>query len=278
MISATILKYKPPLDWNRLLGFLSPRAIRNVEGVNLEALTLRRTLNLEGHAGWLECRIDTSQHQIHLQHSSHFPSHEIEAKATRVFDLTAPVEALEKLFPGQAGLRVPGAWDSFEMGVRAILGQQVSVKAAHTLAARLVENWGDQIDTPWPEISLVFPAPERLESLQVTELRSIGLTETRAQTLLGFAQWSALDPAQRPPLLTLRGVGPWTESYFRMRSGDDRDAFPAGDLGVQKALALEKPGSPRAQKQALEAAEAWRPLRSYAVMLLWSSLANKERI
>jgi AraC family transcriptional regulator of adaptative response / DNA-3-methyladenine glycosylase II len=275
MISATILKYKPPLDWNRLLSFLAPRAIRNVEHVNVEALTLRRSLHFQGQSGWLECRIDTTQHHIHLQHSSQLPTHEIEAKATRVFDLTAPVEALETLFPGHAGLRVPGAWDSFEMGVRAILGQQVSVKAAHTLAARLVENWGDAIDTPWPEISRVFPAPDRLAKLQATDLRSIGLTEARAQTLLSFAQWSALAPTQRPPLLSLRGIGPWTESYFRMRSGEDRDAFPAGDLGVQKALALEKPGSPRAQKQALEAAEAWRPLRSYAVMLLWSSLSAK---
>lgn len=277
MISATILKYKPPLDWNRLLGFLEPRAIRGVESVDASALRLRRSLHLNGHAGWLECFIDEASHSLRIEHSPEFPSNEIEAKAARVFDLTAPVEELERLFPGHAGLRVPSAWDSFEMGVRAILGQQVSVKAAHTLAGRLVENWGDQIATPWPEISRVFPAPDRLAALSPAELRSIGLTETRSHTLHGFAQWSALAPGARPPLLSLRGIGPWTEAYFRMRSGLDRDAFPAGDLGVQKALGLEKPGSPRAQKLAIEAAEVWRPLRSYAVMLLWTSLANKER-
>lgn len=277
MISATILKYKPPLDWNRLLGFLAPRAIRNVESVDAEAYSLRRTLAVDGKPGWLECRIDIARSEIRIEHSAALASNEIEVKAARVFDLSADVAEIEKRFPGHGGLRVPGAWDSFEMGVRAILGQQVSVKAAHTLAGRLVEKWGDSIDTPWPEISRVFPAPERLAALSAAELRSIGLTETRAQTLYGFSQWSALDPLQRRPLLSLPGIGPWTEAYLRMRSGEDRDAFPAGDLGIQKALMLEKPGSHRAQKQAVELAEAWRPFRSYAVILLWSSLANKER-
>jgi 3-methyladenine DNA glycosylase/8-oxoguanine DNA glycosylase len=278
MIAATILKYKPPLDWNRLLQFLAPRAIRGVEAVEPTALSLRRSLRCAGRAGWLECTVDDKTHCLHVRASADLPWNEIEAKAASVFDLSAPVAELERLFPGHGGLRVPGSWDNFEMGVRAILGQQISVKGAHTLAGRLVENWGDPIATPWPEIHRVFPLPERLAQLSATELRSIGLTEARTQTLLGFAQWSSLPADQQPPLLSLRGIGPWTEAYFRMRSGQDRDAFPAGDLGVQKALGLAdqaKLGSPRAQKLALEAAERWRPYRSYAVMLLWSLLANK---
>jgi 3-methyladenine DNA glycosylase/8-oxoguanine DNA glycosylase len=275
MIAATILKYKPPLDWDRLLTFLAPRAIRGVEAADPGALVLRRTLTQGERTGWLECRVEPAGHTLRIEYSGDFARHEIEAKATRVFDLTAPVAELEKLFPGHGGLRVPGAWDDFEMGVRAILGQQVSVKAAHTLAARLAQTWGTPIQTPWPEITLAFPVPQRIATLQPEELRAIGLTSARAQTLLAFAQWSTLPPETRPPLLSLRGIGPWTESYFRMRSGADRDAFPAGDLGVQKALGLESPGSVRAGKQAVEAAEGWRPFRSYAVMLLWSSLANK---
>ncbi len=279
MIAATILKYKPPLDWNRLLRFLAPRAIRGVETVDPSTLTLRRSLRCGEQAGYLECRANAANHSLHLSASANLPLNEIEAKAASVFDLTAPVEELERLFPGHGGLRVPGSWYNFEMGVRAILGQQISVKGAHTLAGRLVENWGDPIATPWPEIHRVFPPPERLAQLSAGELRSIGLTEARTQTLLGFARWSSLPPEQRPPLLSLRGIGPWTEAYFRMRSGLDRDAFPAGDLGVQKALGLAdhaKLGSPRAQKLAAEAAERWRPYRSYAVMLLWSSLANTQ--
>lgn len=276
MISATVLKYKAPLDWNSLLGFLAPRAIRGVEHVDAAARRLRRSLVEGGEKGWVECVVREDAGEIAVRASGNLELAKIAAKAGQVFDLSAAVEELEKRFPGRAGVRVPGAWDAFEMGVRAILGQQVSVKAAHTLAGRLVERWGEAVETPWPEVGYSFPRPERLAEVGAAELRGIGLTARRAETLHGYAVWSARMEEERPPLRSLPGIGPWTEAYFRMRSGADRDAFPAGDLGVQKALGVEKPGSGKAEKEASRRADAWRPYRAYAVMLLWSGSWEAE--
>lgn len=272
------LKYKPPLDWPALLGFLEPRAIRWVERVEASSLRLRRTLRLGGGVGWLEAvaRPASCLVEIRLAGDAGFVSSsgEIEAKARRVFDLDCPVEDVEARLGKGSCHRVPGAWDDFEMGVRAILGQQVTVKAAHTLAGRLAEKWGEALPTPWEEVSRVFPTAKAVAGLEVEELRGIGLTMKRAETLAGFARWHCLEAGARPPLLSLPGIGPWTENYVRMRSGRDKDAFPAGDLGVQKALGLEKPGSAGAAKEAERLSQVWRPYRAHAVMLLWSSLAG----
>jgi AraC family transcriptional regulator of adaptative response / DNA-3-methyladenine glycosylase II len=193
---------------------------------------------------------------------------EIGVKARRVLDIDAPAEELEKMFPGRGGVRVPGAWDEFEMGVRAILGQQVTVKAAHTLAGRLAERWGRKLVTPWEEVGLVFPEAELVAELAVEELRAIGLTRQRAETVKSFAGWMA--EGQIGDMEALPGIGPWTRAYFDMRSGRDRDAFPAGDLGVQKALGIRERGTGKAKRLAEARAEKWRPWRAYAVMLLWT--------
>jgi AraC family transcriptional regulator of adaptative response / DNA-3-methyladenine glycosylase II len=147
------------------------------------------------------------------------------------------------------GLRVPGAWDAFELGVRAILGQQISVRGATTLAGRLVAAWGEPSgDAALPRL---FPRPE---SLATARLESIGLPRGRAEALRAFAARGTLDG--------VRGVGPWTRAYVAMRSGDP-DAFPAADLGVLRALGVDTPA------QAERRAAPWRPWRAYAVLHLW---------
>ncbi|GAB4408687.1 MAG: hypothetical protein OHK0021_19080 [Bryobacter sp.] len=263
------LKYKPPLDWQRLLGFLAPRGIRGVESIDVEAKRLRRTLRFGRQLVPVECRIDEGQSFVSISASGH----EAAAKklAAIVFDLEAPIEALAQYFPQTPGVRVPGAWDEFEMGVRAILGQQISVAAAHTLAGRLAERWGEAIQTPWPEVRTAFPQASTIAGCRAEELKEIGLTTKRAECLLGFAKWYA--EGKQGNMLELPGIGSWTKSYWEMRTGANRDAFPAADLGVQKALAIANPGSATARREAEKRSQIWRPWRSYAVMMLWTGAA-----
>jgi AraC family transcriptional regulator of adaptative response / DNA-3-methyladenine glycosylase II len=277
MIAATILKYKPPADWKALLRFLAPRAIRGVEAVDVNGLTIRRSLRIGEDVGWVETRFNEAAAHLEIQHTLGGRTNEIESKAIRVFDLDAPGEAIERVVGGGGTVRVPGAWDEFEMGVRAILGQQITVRAAHTLAGRLAERWGERLESPWADVGFVFPSAGRLAGLETAAIRSIGLTENRAGTLSRFAEWSAMSPERRPAIRSLKGIGPWTEAYFAMRAGKDRDAFPAQDLGVQKGLALEGCGSVKAAREATRRAEAWRPYRAYGVMLLWASLASNTK-
>ncbi|MDX2268683.1 MAG: AlkA N-terminal domain-containing protein [Bryobacter sp.] len=263
------LKYKPPVDWQRLLGFLAPRAIRGVESIDVEAKRLRRTLRFEQQLVLVECCVDEGQSYVSLSAGGQVTA--AEKLATIVFDLEAPVEALAEYFPQTPGIRVPGAWDEFEMGVRAILGQQISVAAAHTLAGRLAERWGEAIQTPWPEIRTAFPQASTIAACSAAELREIGLTAKRAECLLSFAKWYA--QGKPGDILDLPGIGPWTKAYWEMRTGADRDAFPAADLGVQKALGIANPGSATARREAEKRSQFWRPWRSYAVMMLWTGAA-----
>jgi AraC family transcriptional regulator of adaptative response / DNA-3-methyladenine glycosylase II len=210
----------------------------------------------------------------------------IVARLRRLFDLDADVETigehlsadprLAPLVAARPGLRVPGAWDAFELAVRAILGQQVSVAAATTFAGRLVAAHGMRLATPVADDALRFVFPEPA-ALAAADLTTIGLTRARARTLSSFA--AAV--ARRPDLLStapsldaaverlsaLDGVGDWTAQYIAMRALREPDAFPASDLGVRRALETrEGRPSPRA---VLAAAERWRPWRAYAVLHLW---------
>jgi AraC family transcriptional regulator of adaptative response / DNA-3-methyladenine glycosylase II len=169
------------------------------------------------------------------------------------------------------GLRIPGAWDPFETCVRAILGQQVSVRAATTFAGRLVESFGAPSPAPVEGLTHLFPAPERLAA---APLERIGLTRARAESIRCVAR-SAQVLRDRPESLeglidrlrTLPGVGPWTAHYLAMRAFGEVDAFPAGDLVLRRA-------SREASSSALERrSAAWRPWRAYAAMHLWSSVS-----
>ncbi len=270
------LQVRPPFDWEGLLSFFAPRAIPGVESVG--GGVLRRSFNLNGETGSLEVSYNGSTIQLAV-----WGQGSMAARARRVLDLDFDPTLLKTTLGGDPflapvlenspGVRLPGAWDEFEMGVRAILGQQVSVKAAHTLAGRIVARYGRGVAHPLAGVDRVFPTAAELAEVPAVELATIGLPGKRAETLAGFARWSAQPPGERGPLLELPGIGPWTESYLRMRGESDRDAFPAGDLGIHKALGLQQLGPAKATREAERLSQAWRPYRAYAVFLLWRSLA-----
>ncbi len=207
------------------------------------------------------------------------------AAVRRWLDLDAVPQAVHEALadiPGEPGLRLPGSLDGFELSVRAVLGQQVSVAGARTLARRVVERYGDAIETPWPDVDRSFPEPARLAGADPAEIAGLGIVGTRARAIVALAQaWPALaahfEPG-RPPdalidaLCALPGIGPWTAHYIAMRGLGWPDAFPPGDVAVLKAMrALDGTDSVRA---ADARAAAWRPWRSYAVLRLWNTLEN----
>ena len=194
---------------------------------------------------------------------------------------------MNELAPGICvpGIRVPGCFDPFEMSVRAILGQQVTVKAAGTLAARLANVFGEKMESPFEGLSFAFPRPERICALAgpiEDHLGPLGITGARARSILAFAaalttnsitlSYSA-DPAdEMEKLRKLPGFGPWTVEYIAMRALGWPDAFPHTDYGVRKALPDQTP------QEILTLSQSWSPWRSYATILLWNSLAHKLEI
>lgn len=293
---------RPPFDWSGLLGFLAARAIPGVEEIAGDEY--RRVIGLGEVCGVVRVRKDAQREALWAE-----PSPALGAKIAalvpllrRLFDLDArPAQIQEQLgrdallaplVRKRPGLRVPGSVDPFEIVCRAVLGQQVSVRAASTLAGRLVERFG----APLPEAERAglpdgsslrarFPLPARLAARPLAEVAAIGLPATRAQTLLHVAQAFAHGPlAASAPLAgcsryrdpaafaaalrALPGIGDWTAQYVAMRALGAPDAFPAGDLGIRKAMNVDT------AKQQVARAEAWRPWRSYAVMHLWASLGE----
>ena len=206
-------------------------------------------------------------------------------RVRRMFDLDADPAvidatlardpALASFVRSTPGLRVPKAWDAFELVVRAILGQQVSVKGATTIAGRLARGYGRPLPTPVGSLSHLFPEPA---ALATAPLEEIGLTRARASTLRGLA--SAVtsgavtldvsgDREQTiTRLMALRGIGPWTAQYVRLRAFADADAFPAGDLGLRRAL--ESGGVLPSERELERISERWRPWRAYAALHLWT--------
>jgi AraC family transcriptional regulator of adaptative response / DNA-3-methyladenine glycosylase II len=173
------------------------------------------------------------------------------------------------------GLRVPGAFDGFEMAVRAVLGQRVSVRSATTLAGRLAARFGEPIETPYPGLNRLSPSPERLAAAEEPELRALGIIATRVAAIRALAQAVTsreidLEPGPDPEVTTsalkkLPGIGEWTAQYVAMRALRWPDAFPAADLVLLKA------SGETSANRLLAAAEAWRPWRAYAAMYLWES-------
>jgi len=281
------LAYRPPLDWAGLLDFLRPRAIPGVEQV--EADVYRRSVRTPTGEGAIEVRPGDDGRHLLLRAPVGLgrSAARLSACARRLFDLDAdpaPIAThlrrdpdLRRRLRRRPGLRVPGAWDGFELAVRAILGQQVSVAGATTLAGRLVERHGEPLSGDGSAgVLRLFPKPGVLAD---ADLAPLGLTRARARAIEGLARAVAcgeldLSPAEdtqatREGLLALAGVGPWTAEYVALRALGEPDAFPASDLGLRRALADE---SGRAASEAAVArrAEAWRPWRSYAALLLWS--------
>src|SRR5437867_3353932 len=206
---------------------------------------------------------------------------DLDADPVRIADHLARSPELAPLVARRPGLRVPGAWDAFELAVRAVLGQQVTVRGATTLAGRLVRAFGRPLDRAEDGLTHLFPRPEALAD---TDLASIGLPRSRAATIRGLARAVArgelvLDASRGLEDAVARraavpGIGAWTAHYIAMRALGEPDAFPAADLGLRRALG--NGAGPLAPARVAERAEAWRPWRAYAAMHLWARLAGEE--
>jgi AraC family transcriptional regulator of adaptative response / DNA-3-methyladenine glycosylase II len=280
-----VLQYDEPLDWCALLGFLADRVVAGVEEV--DGGTVRRAVRTSAGPMVVEvARCAPGKLELRAERPR-----DAAVAARRAFDLDASPEAIASdlgedpllgpLVARRPGLRVPGAWDAFELVVRAVLGQQVSVAAARTLAGRLVARFGEPLACPAGAVTHAFPDALALAGAPVEE---IGLPRARAaavRTVSTAVLDGRLDLGERDPellrmkLLALPGVGPWTAEYVAMRALGDPDAMPAADLGVRHALAAGG-AVPPAREVELRS-RAWRPWRAYAVLHLWTALGERAR-
>jgi AraC family transcriptional regulator of adaptative response / DNA-3-methyladenine glycosylase II len=280
------LGYRTPYDIGRLLRFLAQRAIPGTESV--VELAVRRTVRagvVGPAAGWLEARFMPGDARVRLTFAPSLApaSAKVIAAVRRWLDLDAAPQAIDAALhplPGDAGLRLPGSLDAFELAVRAVLGQQVTVASARTLARRLVERFGAPLATPWDDIARTFPSPQDLAAAPVERIAELGIIRNRANAILALAHaWPTLAPllgTRQPPepliaaLCELPGIGPWTAHYIAMRALSWPDAFPPQDVAVLKAMKnlFDCPS----QRAADTIAQTWRPWRAYAVLRLWNSL------
>jgi AraC family transcriptional regulator of adaptative response / DNA-3-methyladenine glycosylase II len=282
------LSFRPPFNWAELSAFLGARAIPGVE--SLEGGRYRRSVAIDHdgtrHLGWLTIEMSKTKPALRVSVSASLAKAlpPVLSRVKALMDLACHPSEVERVLGALAkrhpGLRVPGAFDGFELGVRAILGQQVSVAAARTLATRFASRFGEPIETPFAALTTVFPDPGRIADLTAARIARIGIPSARARSVLALARAVAggslvLAPnadieAGLEKLRALPGVGEWTAQYIAMRALAWPDAFPHTDVAVMRALG-EKDA-----RRVLAAGEAWRPWRAYAVMHLWQSL-TKER-
>lgn len=279
------LAYRPPLAWTTLMRFLAARSTAGVETVVDD--TYARTVAVGGHQGWLSARQTPGRNTLSVElATSLIPAlPEVLARLKNLFDLSARPDVigehlsvdprLASVVARCPGLRVPGAFDGFELAVRAILGQRISVRAATTLAGRLAGRFGEPLETPVPGLTRLGPTAARLASAGLTELTSLGIAAARATSIQAVATVVAsgeidLAPGTDPEavigkLEALPGIGEWTAQYVAMRALRWPNAFPAGDLGLIKAWGETSAQSLR------DASDTWRPWRAYAAMYLWES-------
>lgn len=286
------LDYRPPLEWERLLRFLGGRGVAGVEQIADGAYS--RTVRVGAAAGTVAVRPAPAGKPWLVAEASLALAPALATVVSRLralFDLDARPELvaahlgadplLRARVRRRPGLRLPGAFDPFETAVRAVLGQQVSVAAATTLAGRLARRFGTPLDgAPSPALALLFPSPEALASATADAIAAVGMPRSRAETVLALSRAVAagaieLTPGADPEdvatrLDALPGIGPWTAQYVAMRALHHPDAFPADDLGVRRALGARG-------AEAERRAAGWRPWRAYAVMHLWESLGSDEK-
>ncbi len=276
--------YRPPLDWQSLLSYLKGRASAGVETV--EGERYMRTVRLGQRHGWLAVEPVKEKNALRVTLSLSLVPALLPALARvkALFDLAAEPQQiaahLGSLALHHPGLRVPGAFDGFEIAVRTILGQQVSVKAATTLMGRFVQCFGESMTTPFPTLTHLTPTAERVAQADITAIMSLGILETRAKSIIALARAIAERTLSLTPgssmdqtiaqLQELPGIGPWTAHYIAMRVLGDPDAFLHTDLGIRQALGETNP------KRMLATAAQWQPWRSYATLHLWKSLERKE--
>jgi AraC family transcriptional regulator, regulatory protein of adaptative response / DNA-3-methyladenine glycosylase II len=281
------LRFRPPYDWNGMLAFLKPRATPGVEAV--EAGIYRRSISLSGSAknehGYFEVSLDESGVALlaRVQFGNPRALFFIVERIRAMFDLNADWAAIVASLKGDPalaarleahpGLRMPGCWNGFELAVRAILGQQISVKGATTLAGRIAEAFGRPLAGAG-NLTRLFPTSASLADAPLTR---VGLAQSRAETIRAFAR-AVCDGRVRfegvvdsdaflVKLCEIPGIGNWTAQYVAMRALGEPDAFPSGDLGLLRALHLRDP------REIERRSQDWRPWRAYAAMYLWRSAA-----
>jgi AraC family transcriptional regulator, regulatory protein of adaptative response / DNA-3-methyladenine glycosylase II len=288
------LPYAPPYDWDAMVQFLGARAIAGIEVVE-ENKVYRRSIALDGAQGVFA--VEPADDRCGLKVTIRFPRVDylaaIVERVRRVFDLRADPLAIGKHLSAdrflapivlrRPGLRVPGAWDGFEVAVRAVLGQQIPVPVARKLAAKLISAYGDPSDTAHTDgLPHTFPTPARLAHADLTKL---GMPAARAAALSSLAAAAAADGCLFSPretleaaiakLRALHGIGEWTAQYIAMRALREPDAFPAADIGLMRAISKLEGKRPSASTL-LARAEAWRPWRAYAAQHLWTADADIE--
>ena len=286
------LGYRPPYDVAAMLAFFSRRTITAMKFVANDAhrMCVGRTLRVESggttHAGWILAGFDESRCQLVLRVGESLldvlPL--VIRRVRAMFDLDADPAVIDGVlqasFPGGAGLRVPGAIDGYELAVRAVLGQQITVAAARTLTQRMVDRFGEPIETPWPQLTRLFPAPAVLAAASSDALGQLGIVRQRQAAIAGIARavtdkrlhlHGGVDvQATIAQLKALPGIGEWTAQYIAMRALRWPDAFPAGDVALHKALGVQ--GLKNPAREAELRSGAWKPWRSYAVIRAWSGL------
>ena len=282
------LHFRPPYHWQGMVDFLAPRATPGVEVV--DGAVYRRTIAMAGHEGSFEVSLDPSRDALLVRIGFPDPRslfHIVE-RIRAMFDLNADWASIERTLRSDAalaasvhanpGLRVPGCWNAFELAVRAILGQQVTVKGATSLAGRLATTFGKHV-TASNGLTHIFPSPDALAN---AKLESVGLTGARAETIRALAREvsrgkikfegviDAEDFLHR--LCEIPGIGNWTAQYIAMRALGEPDAFPSTDLGLLRSLSL------RSAKELERRALPWRPWRAYAAMYLWRMGSTAKRV
>jgi AraC family transcriptional regulator of adaptative response / DNA-3-methyladenine glycosylase II len=278
------LGFRPPYAWTAVLTFLGGRATPGVEAVTEGRY--RRTIAWGVHRGWLAVSPLPHRHALRVELAMSLAPAlmPILARVKRLFDLAAdPAQIASHLGPLTAdnpGLRVPGTCDGFELAVRAILGQQVSIKAATTLAGRFAVAFGAPIETPFSDLFRLTPTAARVATVSAAEIAGLGIIPARAEAIVALANAVAAGAVSLEPgddvvatltqLKALPGIGDWTAQYIAMRALSWPNAFPHTDLGIAKALGVRRPGD------VLALAEAWQPWRAYAAMHLWQRLEKKH--
>jgi AraC family transcriptional regulator of adaptative response / DNA-3-methyladenine glycosylase II len=287
------LTYRPPLAWRDMLDYLSRRVVSGVEFVDPKRECYLRTVVFGEKRGWVQVEDSETGSWLDVTLPAELAevSWPILTRLRAQFDLDAnPVSIdahlgadllLARSVKRHPGLRVPGTWETFELAVRAVLGQQISVSGASTLAARLAAKFGQSMETPFSRLNRLAPTAGTLAAISPEEIATIGLPKSRAAALRDLAIAAERGELAFGPAATvedvvatmrkIRGIGEWTAQYVAMRALRFPDAFPAADLGVRKALVSSGELLPNEQ-QVVARANSWRPWRAYATLHLWQTL------
>jgi AraC family transcriptional regulator, regulatory protein of adaptative response / DNA-3-methyladenine glycosylase II len=278
------LEFRPPLAWKSLLAYLRLRAIPGVELA--DDTHYRRTVAIGAAKGWIAVCMHPSGTALNLEMSPSLTPviGAVIGRVKQLFDLGAAPDSVRAVLRQDEilaatvrrlpGLRVAGAFDGFELAVRTVLGQQISVKGASTIAGRWARAFGEPIATPYPSLDRLSPSADRMSAVAADEIAALGMVGARARSLVGLAQavsqrkvvlaFASNVEEQIDGLMSLPGIGHWTANYIAMRALHWPDAFPTGDLVLMRA-------AKSSQKQLQRRSEAWRPWRAYAAHYLWQS-------